>query len=294
MAIFGSYLDKKRSLAGESLSIVLLDTCVALMAGLIVIPSCFAFGVEPDAGPGLVFITLPNIFTQMAGGRIWGSLFFLFLFCAALSTIVGVFENIVSFWMDLFGWKRTKAVGINILLITVLSIPCILGFSVWSGFQPLGAGTNIMDLEDFIVSNNILPLGSVVYLLFCTHKNGWGWKNLHSGSKQRRRLKVSGKSSLLYDTYPAVGRSRDLSERLLRHVPPAGNDYFCDLDADRTGLSWIYRIYFQQPEKTEKIIKKLVSAGTFSHCRYQYFFVFYLFSKRRSARIHIACTMIAA
>ena len=119
MAIFGSYLDKKRSLAGESLSIVLLDTCVALMAGLIVIPSCFAFGVEPDAGPGLVFITLPNIFTQMAGGRIWGSLFFLFLFCAALSTIVGVFENIVSFWMDLFGWKRTKAVGINILLITV-------------------------------------------------------------------------------------------------------------------------------------------------------------------------------
>ena len=111
MAIFGSYLDKKRSLAGESVSIVLLDTCVALMAGLIVIPSCFAFGVEPDAGPGLVFITLPNIFTQMAGGRIWGSLFFLFLFCAALSTIVGVFENIVSFWMDLFGWKRTKAWG---------------------------------------------------------------------------------------------------------------------------------------------------------------------------------------
>ena len=122
------------------------------MAGLIVIPSCFAFGVEPDAGPGLVFITLPNIFTQMAGGRIWGSLFFLFLFCAALSTIVGVFENIVSFWMDLFGWKRTKAVGINILLITVLSIPCILGFSVWSGFQPLGAGTNIMDLEDPTIS----------------------------------------------------------------------------------------------------------------------------------------------
>ena len=187
MAIFGSYLDKKRSLAGESLSIVLLDTCVALMAGLIVIPSCFAFGVEPDAGPGLVFITLPNIFTQMAGGRIWGSLFFLFLFCAALSTIVGVFENIVSFWMDLFGWKRTKAVGINILLITVLSIPCILGFSVWSGFQPLGAGTNIMDLEDFIVSNNILPLGSVVYLLFCTHKNGWGWKNFIQEANSGRR-----------------------------------------------------------------------------------------------------------
>ena len=193
MAIFGSYLDKKRSLAGESLSIVLLDTCVALMAGLIVIPSCFAFGVEPDAGPGLVFITLPNIFTQMAGGRIWGSLFFLFLFCAALSTIVGVFENIVSFWMDLFGWKRTKAVGINILLITVLSIPCILGFSVWSGFQPLGAGTNIMDLEDFIVSNNILPLGSVVYLLFCTHKNGWGWKNFIQEANSGDGLKFPAK-----------------------------------------------------------------------------------------------------
>ena len=194
MAIFGSYLDKKRSLAGESLSIVLLDTCVALMAGLIVIPSCFAFGVEPDAGPGLVFITLPNIFTQMAGGRIWGSLFFLFLFCAALSTIVGVFENIVSFWMDLFGWKRTKAVGINILLITVLSIPCILGFSVWSGFQPLGAGTNIMDLEDFIVSNNILPLGSVVYLLFCTHKNGWGWKNFIQEANSGDGLKFPAKA----------------------------------------------------------------------------------------------------
>lgn len=177
MAIFGSYLDRQRSLAGESVSIVLLDTCVALMAGLIVIPSCFAFHVEPDAGPGLVFITLPNIFTQMAGGRIWGSLFFLFLFCAALSTIVGVFENIVSFGMDLFGWSRKRTVGINIIVIAVLSIPCILGFGVWSGFQPLGAGTNIMDLEDFLVSNNILPLGSVVYLLFCTHKNGWGWEN---------------------------------------------------------------------------------------------------------------------
>lgn len=146
----------------------------------------------PDTG--LVFITLPNIFTQMAGGRIWGSLFFLFLFCAALSTIVGVFENIVSFWMDLFGWKRTKAVGINILLITVLSIPCILGFSVWSVFQPLGAGTNIMDLEDFIVSNNILPLGSVVYLLFCTHKNGWGWKNFIQEANSGDGLKFPAKA----------------------------------------------------------------------------------------------------
>lgn len=196
MAIFGSYLDKSRSLTGESLSIVILDTFVALVAGLIVIPACFAFNVEPAAGPGLVFITLPNIFTQMAGGRIWGSLFFLFLFFAALSTIVGVFENIVSFGMDLFHFSRKKSVGINILLIAVLSIPCILGFSVWADFQPLGAGTNIMDLEDFLVSNNILPLGSVVYLLFCTHKNGWGWKNFikeaNSGQGMKFPEKVRG------------------------------------------------------------------------------------------------------
>lgn len=175
MAIFGSYLDKSRSLTGESLSIVLLDTFVALTAGLIVFPACSAFQVQPDAGPKLVFITLPNIFTQMPGGRFWGALFFLFLFFAALSTIVGVFENIVSFGMDLFGLSRKKSVGINIVLITVLSIPCILGFNILSGIQPLGSGSNIMDLEDFLVSNNILPLGSVIYLMFCTHKNGWGW-----------------------------------------------------------------------------------------------------------------------
>lgn len=177
MAIFGSYLDKSRSLTGESVSIVLLDTFVALTAGLIVFPACFAFNVEPEAGPGLVFITLPNIFTQMPGGRLWGAFFFLFLFFAALSTIVGVFENIVSFWMDLFGFGRRKSVGINILLITVLSIPCILGFNVLSGIQPLGIGSNIMDLEDFLVSNNILPLGSVIYLMFCTYRTGWGWDN---------------------------------------------------------------------------------------------------------------------
>lgn len=177
MAIFGSYLDKSRSLTGESLNILLLDTCVALTAGLIVFPACFAFNVQPDAGPRLVFITLPNIFTQMPGGRIWGALFFLFLFFASLSTIVGVFENIVSFGIDLFGFSRKKSVGINIILITVLSIPCILGFNILSGIQPLGSGSNIMDLEDFLVSNNILPLGSVIYLMFCTHKNGWGWDN---------------------------------------------------------------------------------------------------------------------
>lgn len=180
MAIFGSYLDKERSLTGESVSIILLDTFVALTAGFIVIPACFAFHVQPDAGPGLVFITLPNIFTQMAGGRWWGALFFLFLSFAALSTIIGVFENIISFGIDLFGWSRRKTVLINIVAIVVLSVPCILGFNLLSGFEPLGAGTNIMDLEDFLVSCNIMPLGSVIYLMFCTRKNGWGWKNFIS------------------------------------------------------------------------------------------------------------------
>lgn len=177
MAIFGSYLDRSRSLMGEAVHIVVLDTMVALMAGLIVIPACFAFGVEPGAGPGLVFITLPNIFTQMAGGRIWGALFFLFLSFAAFTTVIGVFENIVSFAVDLGGWSRKKAVVVNGIALSVLSLPCILGFNVWSSFQPLGAGSNIMDLEDFLVSNNLLPLGALVYLLFCTRKNGWGWKH---------------------------------------------------------------------------------------------------------------------
>lgn len=175
MAIFGSYLDKERSLTGEAFSITLLDTFVALMAGLIIIPACFSYGIEPGAGPSLIFITLPNIFNQMAGGRIWGSLFFLFLSFAALSTVVAVFENIISFAIDLWGWTRKKAVLVNIAVVILLSMPCILGFNLLSGIQPLGAGSNIMDMEDFLVSNNLLPLGSIVYLTFCTKANGWGW-----------------------------------------------------------------------------------------------------------------------
>lgn len=177
MAIFGSYLEKNRSLAGETISITILDTFVAISAGLIIIPACFAFGIEPGAGPSLVFITLPNVFNQMAGGRIWGTLFFLFLSFAALSTIIAVFENIIAFAMDLWAWERKKAVIFNMITITLLTIPCILGFNVLSGIQPLGPGTNIMDLEDFLVSNNLLPLGSLIYLLFCVKKNGWGWDN---------------------------------------------------------------------------------------------------------------------
>ena len=177
MAIFGSYIDKDRSLMGESVSILALDTSVAIMSGLIIFPACFAFKVSPDQGPGLVFVTLPNIFNVMAGGRIWGTLFFVFMSFAALSTVVAVFENIIAFAMDLLGWSRKKAVWINFVAIILLSLPCVLGFSVWSGFQPFGAGSNILDLEDFIVSNNLLPLGSLVYLLFCVTRYGWGWDN---------------------------------------------------------------------------------------------------------------------
>lgn len=177
MAIFGSYIDKDHTLTGETINICLLDTLVAFLAGLIIFPSCFAFGVDPGQGPGLVFITLPNIFNQMVGGRIFGVLFFVFMTFAAQSTIIAVFENIISFSMDLFGTSRKKTVLINGIAIILLSLPCVFGFNIWSGFQPMGAGSTIQDLEDFIVSNNLLPLGSMVYLLFCTSRYGWGWKN---------------------------------------------------------------------------------------------------------------------
>lgn len=177
MAIFGSYISRDRSLMGESINICILDTCVAFMAGLIIFPACFSFGVNPGEGPGLVFVTLPNIFNQMAGGKIWGTLFFVFMTFAALSTIIAVFENTVSFMIDLKGWSRKKSVIFNGILITVLSIPCVLGFNVWSGFAPFGGTSTIQDLEDFIVSSNLLPLGSLAYLLFCVSKHGWGWEN---------------------------------------------------------------------------------------------------------------------
>lgn len=175
MAIFGSYISRDRTLTGETVNICLLDTMVALMAGLVIFPACFAFGVDPGEGPGLVFVTLPNIFNQMAGGRFWGTLFFIFMSFAALSTIIAVFENIISFGIDLWGWSRKKSVLVNLVLILILSMPCVLGFNLWSGFAPLGAGSTIQDLEDFIVSNNLLPLGSLAYLLFCTSRYGWGW-----------------------------------------------------------------------------------------------------------------------
>lgn len=177
MAIFGSYMGKDRSLSGEAVSITALDTFVALTAGLIIIPACFSFGIEPGSGPSLIFITLPNIFHQMAGGRIWGSLFFLFLSFAALSTVIAVFENIISFAIDLWQWSRKKAVAVNVVAIVLLSMPCILGFNLWAGITPLGPDSTIMDFEDFLVSSTILPLGSIVYVIFCTSENGWGYDN---------------------------------------------------------------------------------------------------------------------
>ncbi len=175
MAIFGSYIDKKRTLLGEAVNIAVLDTFVALVSGLIIFPTCFAFGISPDAGPQLIFVTLPNVFNSMAGGRIWGTLFFIFMTFAAFSTILAVFENIISCCMDLFHWDRKRACMVNLVVLIVLSLPCVFGYNIWSSFQPFGEGTAVLDLEDFAVSNVILPIGSLCYLLFCVTRYGWGF-----------------------------------------------------------------------------------------------------------------------
>ena len=177
MGIFGSYIDKERGLLGESINIAVLDTFVALVSGLIIFPTCFSFGISPDQGPGLIFVTLPNIFNGMTGGRIWGTLFFVFMTFAAFSTILAVFENIISCGMDLFHWSRKKSCLVNLVAITVLSLPCVFGYNLWSAFQPLGAESTVLDLEDFIVSNMLLPIGSLCYLLFCVTRFGWGFEN---------------------------------------------------------------------------------------------------------------------
>ncbi|OUQ28593.1 sodium-dependent transporter [Lachnoclostridium sp. An131] len=200
MAIFGSYISKERRLTGECINICILDTTVALLSGLVIFPACFAFGVDPGEGPGLVFVTLPNVFNQMPGGRLWGSLFFVFMSFAALSTVIAVFENIISFAIDLWGWSRKKAILVNLAVILVLSMPCVLGFNVLSSIQPLGAGTTIQDLEDFIISNNLLPIGSVLYLLFCTSRYGWGWKSFIAEADAGKGVKFP-KWARFYVTY---------------------------------------------------------------------------------------------
>ena len=191
MTIFGSYIKKDRRLFGEALSISLLDTLVAFCAGLLIIPACFAYDIPAGQGPGLIFQTLPVVFNHMPGGRIWGVLFFLFMIFAAISTVIGVFENIVSFGMDLRGWSRRKSCVINLIALIVLSLPCALGFNLLSGIQPMGIGSTILDLEDFIISNNILPLGSLVFVLFCTNaKSGWGWGNFIAETNSGQGLKL--------------------------------------------------------------------------------------------------------
>ena len=176
MEVFGSYMSKNNSLTGESIRICCLDTFVALMSGLIIFPACFSFNVQPDQGPSLIFITLPKVFINMTGGRLWGTLFFLFMTFASFSTVTAVFENLLASCIDNFGWTRKKSVITNCIFILIASLPCLLGYNVLSGVRLIG-GRDILDSEDFIVSNLLLPLGSLVYLLFCVSKWGWGFDN---------------------------------------------------------------------------------------------------------------------
>ena len=194
MEIFGSYMSKEHTLTGEAVRICCLDTFVALMSGLIIFPACFSFGVQPDKGPSLIFVTLPNVFVNMAGGRLWGTLFFLFMTFASFSTVIAVFENLLASCIDNFGWSRKKAAVVNCVFVLIASLPCVLGYNVWKDLHLIG-GRDVLDSEDFLVSNLLLPIGSLVYLLFCVTKWGWGFDkyleetNLGSGLKMPRLLK---------------------------------------------------------------------------------------------------------
>ena len=190
MAIFGSYLDKKRSLLGEAVNVASLDTFVALTSGLIIFPAAFAYGIPVDAGPNLIFVTLPNVFNNLPLGRVWGTLFFVFMSFAALSTIIAVFENIIACSMDMFGWGRKKACIINAVSMLVLSVPCALGFNLWSGVTPFGSGSTILDLEDFLVNNILLPGGAFIVIMFSTWKFGWGFNNFKNEANLGKGLKV--------------------------------------------------------------------------------------------------------
>ena len=192
MEIFGSYMGKDHTLAGEGVRICALDTFVAIMAGLIIFPACFSYNVEVNVGPSLIFITLPNVFINMSGGRIWGSLFFLFMTFASFSTVIAVFENIMSFCMDMFGWSRNKAALINCIVILIASLPCVLGYNVWSNLHLIG-GRDVLDSEDFIVSNLLLPIGSLIYLLFCVTKWGWGFEKYCEEANTGDGIKISKK-----------------------------------------------------------------------------------------------------
>ena len=192
MEIFGSYVSDKHTLGGEAVRICALDTFVALMAGTIIFPACFSFGVAPNQGPSLIFVTLPQVFVNMAGGRFWGTLFFLFMIFASFSTVLAVFENILAICMDTFGWSRKKAVLINLAVLAILSLPCVFGYNIWSGLHIIG-GRDVLDSEDFIVSNLLLPCGSLVYLLFCVSKWGWGFDRYIAEVNKGEGLKLSPK-----------------------------------------------------------------------------------------------------
>ena len=190
MAIFGSYIGKGHALMGEAVRVSLLDTMVALCSGLIIFPACFSYGVDVNSGPALIFMTLPNVFNHIALGRFWGSLFFLFLTFAAFSTVLAVFENIVCCVSELTGWSRKKTCFVSCIGIFLLSLPCLLGYNVWSHILPI-AGHDILDSEDFLVSNLMLPLGSLIFVLFCTTRYGWGWKNFMAEANEGTGLKVA-------------------------------------------------------------------------------------------------------
>lgn len=190
MEIFGSYMSRDYTLAGESLRICALDTCVAICSGLIIFPACFSYGVSPDAGPELIFITLPNVFANMTGGRLWGTLFFVFMTFASFSTIIAVFQNILACLQESFGWSLKRACAVGTVFILLASVPCILGFNLWSGVQPMGPGSTVLDAEDFLVSNLLLPIGSLIYLLFCVTRWGWGFDNYLTEANTGKGLRL--------------------------------------------------------------------------------------------------------
>ena len=192
MAIFGSYIGRDRTLMGEALSVCCLDTIVALAAGIIIIPACFAYGIEPGQGPGLIFATLPNVFNHMPFGRLWGSLFFLFMSCAAMTTVLAVFETIIACIQDLTHWSRAKSSAVLAVVIPLLSLPCIFGFNRWAQFQPFGEGSCVLDLEDFFVSTLLLPGGALCFAIYCCHKIGWGWANFLAETNAGVGPKLSG------------------------------------------------------------------------------------------------------
>lgn len=197
MEIFGSYMTKEHTLLGESLRVCALDTLVAISSGLIIFPACFSFGIEPDAGPSLIFDTLPNVFVDMTGGRVWGTLFFLFMTFASFSTVIAVFENLLANCIDNFGWSRKKAVIINAVFVLVASLPCVFGYNIWSDLHLIG-GRDVLDSEDFLVSNILLPLGALVYLLFCVSKWGWGYDKYLQETNTGEGLKMSDNKLLQF------------------------------------------------------------------------------------------------